>query len=630
MMIQPKLEIGAPNDKYEQEADAMADQVINSGNTVQLMPEEKEHEKVQMMQEEEEGKIQMMSMQSPVLQMMPDPIQMKCKECEEKEKVQKKPEVQKSSNGTMLASDNIAAKLNNSSGKGSSLPLGTQEEMEAKIGADFSNVKIHTDANAVQMNREMGAKAFTHGSDVYFNKGNYQPNSKAGKHLLAHELTHTVHQGGASIKSKKGEKNNGLTIQRKVGKSLIQRAVTETQRDTHAGLFELARHNPVGGPAFSPQAQYDVKLEFTPYQVVDCDEIAMTQTVVAMILNRQMRISTAQTARGLSAAEGTEGKAIDRLSGRTSPMYGENNAGGTASTAHFGSRTGNGRGDKAWITDSPGRDGTTPARTRNPGDQQSLRFETCAICKSGADEGVYYGCVNWGYSIADSTDTFVEDPFELASRGTPSAEFLLAAKKWNDQTVPVATDDLPLPTHTTHQTDMTEAQLNARVTALRSTLAGLAAGHVNRAQITFEIKVYEDILGAMVYNRNRRYHERDVKAIQAMVGATPSGTYDFNTITKIKRWQVQQNLKGDGRFGPNSKAKFDTIVAAAETANKAMGHTSDQVKRIQREVGSNDDGHWGPKTVKRLMAWQGTRPFLNASGEFTTMTRLSMFGFGGF
>ena len=68
--------------------------------------------------------------------------------------------------------------------------------MESVIGADFSNVRVHTDSHAVQMSQDLSAHAFTHGNDVYFNEGKYNPQSSDGQHLLAHELTHTVQQSG--------------------------------------------------------------------------------------------------------------------------------------------------------------------------------------------------------------------------------------------------------------------------------------------------------------------------------------------------------------------------------------------------------------------------------------------------
>jgi hypothetical protein len=71
--------------------------------------------------------------------------------------------------------------------------------MEPRFGADFSGVRVHTGGEAVQMNRELGAQAFTHGSDVYFGAGKSPGNNE----LTAHELTHVVQQSGDGVKPKK-------------------------------------------------------------------------------------------------------------------------------------------------------------------------------------------------------------------------------------------------------------------------------------------------------------------------------------------------------------------------------------------------------------------------------------------
>ncbi len=96
--------------------------------------------------------------------------------------------------------DSFESQLNSSKGGGRSLPNETRDFMGSRFGADFSGVKIHTGSNAVQMNQEVGAKAFAHGQDIYFNEGQYKPSSREGKHLLAHELTHTMQQGGEKIR----------------------------------------------------------------------------------------------------------------------------------------------------------------------------------------------------------------------------------------------------------------------------------------------------------------------------------------------------------------------------------------------------------------------------------------------
>ena len=92
-------------------------------------------------------------------------------------------------------SDSVSNKIISSRGSGSNMDSHTQSFMQSRFGNDFNNVKIHTNGEAIQMNRELNARAFTTENDIYFNKGQYQPGSDSGKHLLAHELTHTIQQG---------------------------------------------------------------------------------------------------------------------------------------------------------------------------------------------------------------------------------------------------------------------------------------------------------------------------------------------------------------------------------------------------------------------------------------------------
>ncbi|MCW3090729.1 MAG: hypothetical protein JWP81_1798 [Ferruginibacter sp.] len=172
--MQCKLSIGAANDPLEQEADAMADKIMRMPETVPVNSFG------------DEGKS----------------IQRKCAHCEEEEdELQRKPLagsitpfIQAKSNDGGTASENITRQINETRGGGSPMDGSTQTFMATRFGTDFSDVKIHTGEYAVQMNREINAQAFTVGKDIYFNSGKYRPDSENGKHLLAHELTHTVQQ----------------------------------------------------------------------------------------------------------------------------------------------------------------------------------------------------------------------------------------------------------------------------------------------------------------------------------------------------------------------------------------------------------------------------------------------------
>jgi hypothetical protein len=78
------------------------------------------------------------------------------------------------------------------SGGGAPLASGVRERIEPKLGADLSGVRVHTDGAAANAASQLNARAFTVGSDVHFNSGEYAPGTREGDKLLAHELTHVV------------------------------------------------------------------------------------------------------------------------------------------------------------------------------------------------------------------------------------------------------------------------------------------------------------------------------------------------------------------------------------------------------------------------------------------------------
>jgi hypothetical protein len=223
------LTIGQPGDRYEQEADHVASQVMNMSQPAQgsVQKQDKEEEEIQTksliqrqeMPEEEEIQtkplIQRQEMPeeeeiqtkplahsiTPLIQRQETPeedeMQMKPEiqreAMPEEDEMQMKPMVQRSGG---IDSDGLEQNLSNSKGGGSPLPNETRAFMEPRFGADFSQVRIHNDSTANQMNQSIQAQAFTHGKDIYFNSGKYSPDSSEGKTLLAHELTHVVQQTG--------------------------------------------------------------------------------------------------------------------------------------------------------------------------------------------------------------------------------------------------------------------------------------------------------------------------------------------------------------------------------------------------------------------------------------------------
>jgi hypothetical protein len=179
---QAKLTIGRPNDPFEQEADAVAERVVALS---QLQGNPKPGLQAKPVTIQPLGKTITRVTQRQVAPLEP-------------KQLQPSPQVQKQGDGSLTAGSDVAGRLSSSRGGGQALDKQTRNEMEAAFGANFGKVRIHTGSDAAQLNQDIGAKAFTHGSDIYFNKGQYNPASQAGKQLLAHELTHTVQQGVAT------------------------------------------------------------------------------------------------------------------------------------------------------------------------------------------------------------------------------------------------------------------------------------------------------------------------------------------------------------------------------------------------------------------------------------------------
>lgn len=87
-------------------------------------------------------------------------------------------------------------------GGGQALDSTVRAQMEPAMGADFSGVRVHTGGQADTLNRNLSARAFTTGQDIFFKQGEYSPGSSGGRELLAHELTHVVQQNGDQVQTK--------------------------------------------------------------------------------------------------------------------------------------------------------------------------------------------------------------------------------------------------------------------------------------------------------------------------------------------------------------------------------------------------------------------------------------------
>jgi Domain of unknown function (DUF4157) len=105
--------------------------------------------------------------------------------------------VQRSGTGPAALDETVARAIHAKRGTGRPLEAGAQRDLSAAMDHDFSDVNVHTDAEADRLNRAVSAEAFTTGKDVFFREGKYDPASNEGRKLIAHELTHVIQQRGA-------------------------------------------------------------------------------------------------------------------------------------------------------------------------------------------------------------------------------------------------------------------------------------------------------------------------------------------------------------------------------------------------------------------------------------------------
>lgn len=164
--------------------------VNNSGALVQRSEEESVHAKVQddvVQKKEEEEQVHPSSLQ-PALKIMRESAD---------EDIHTQPLQRVQDRGPPTISRHFETQLHSNTGSGKPLDGHTKTFMESRFNADFSGVKVHTGNHASELSSSINAQAFTHGKDIYFNSGKYNPTSGTGRHLLAHELTHTIQQGAA-------------------------------------------------------------------------------------------------------------------------------------------------------------------------------------------------------------------------------------------------------------------------------------------------------------------------------------------------------------------------------------------------------------------------------------------------
>lgn len=247
--VQAKLKIGKPNDKYEQQADHMADKVmrmtegslVNSQQSlgkedrgpdrsesvanqitplVQRQTDDEDAQAKSMVQrqegEEEKEEPGETDAQAKIIQRQEEGQEEEQEESgetdaqakllqrqeEEQEEPGKTAQAKAAPGSAPKVTPKVESSIKSMKGGGQPLPDSARDFFEPRFGADFSQVRVHTGSTAAESAQAINAKAFTTGKDIVFNSGQYSPDSSQGKHLLAHELTHVLQQRTENIQRK--------------------------------------------------------------------------------------------------------------------------------------------------------------------------------------------------------------------------------------------------------------------------------------------------------------------------------------------------------------------------------------------------------------------------------------------
>ncbi|HEY0764462.1 MAG TPA: DUF4157 domain-containing protein [Pyrinomonadaceae bacterium] len=189
--LQTKLNVSEPGDKYELEADRVADSVMrNSDDAASVTGERDEEDLVQT---------KLVDGITPLVQRQANEEE---EEEDEGDEVQRKAE---ESEGLLTLAqseedkaEQLTGELSQAKLSGSPLPAALRQKMEQAFGVDFGQVKIHSDGAANSLSHSLHASAFTTGTHIFFRQGALDYTSTTGRRLLAHELTHVVQQNPLS------------------------------------------------------------------------------------------------------------------------------------------------------------------------------------------------------------------------------------------------------------------------------------------------------------------------------------------------------------------------------------------------------------------------------------------------
>lgn len=218
-IVRAKLEMTEPGDHDEQEADAVANTVVNGG------------------------------------------------------KIARKISNGGGGSSGIVVSTQMESQLSQLQGGGRQMPESLRNMMESGFGHDFSQVRLHTDSEAASMSSSIHAKAFTLGNDIYFNRGQFNPNTSEGQRLVAHELTHVVQGTGKVGRQDVNEEQSIQDLREYLDDNFIHRE-DENIKETSIRKKDVTFRADGNYKPFKNDNHRDKKGKKKKRKIIDCDVYA--------------------------------------------------------------------------------------------------------------------------------------------------------------------------------------------------------------------------------------------------------------------------------------------------------------------------------------------------------------------
>jgi hypothetical protein len=332
---------------------------------------------------------------------------------------------------------------------GRPLDAASRTLMESRFGHDFSGVRVHTDPPAADAARAFAARAYTVGNDIYFGAGQFRPGTREGDRLLAHELVHTLQRvpsGGVSLQPKLDVSTTSDPAEREadaVSRSVMdgsrpsgggpvavvadRKTISREDLKTNAGVFKVENYNETDGdPGKDTEKAVgaEIDIEFTPDKTVKSDKINFVQIQKAL-KNGTPYLFENEKPRATEAKDKEAGWAVDRVAGKKSPNYAQNDDKTAGGNTKFGYRKSDTDFKPAWMHDGPSLNRTSKGMT------VSIDFTAFVLDSTNSK---YLGALAWGFAT-NAGGTTTKKKAAVHAMGDPGGIQKRALERWNEQAV---------------------------------------------------------------------------------------------------------------------------------------------------------------------------------------------------